>query len=77
MSRAAYGMYDGMKSHTGGTILLGHRTIMCKLTKQKMNTKSSPEAALVGATYYLLNTIWARMFFEAQDTHFSRITRVQ
>jgi len=63
---AAYGVHDDFKSHTGGVVSLGCGTVMCKLTKQKLNTKSSMEAELVGATDYLPNTIWARMFLEAQ-----------
>ena len=39
---------------------------MCKSTKQKLNTKSSTEAELIGASDYLPNTIWARMFLESQ-----------
>ena len=31
-----------------------------------MNTKSSTEAELVGASDYLPNTIWVKMFLEAQ-----------
>jgi hypothetical protein len=56
-----------MKSHTGGALSLGIGAIMCKSTKQKLNTKSSTEAELVGASDYLPNTtIWVRMFLEAQ-----------
>ena len=39
---------------------------MCKSAKQKLNTKSSTEAELVGASDYLPNTIWAKYFLEAQ-----------
>jgi hypothetical protein len=39
---------------------------MCKSSKQKLNTKSSTEAELVGASDYLPNTIWAKMFLGAQ-----------
>jgi len=35
---------------------------MCKYTKQKLNTKSSTEAEVVGSSDHLPNTIWARMF---------------
>ena len=47
-----------------------HRTpqssIIAKLRKQKLNTKSSTEAEVVGASDYLPNSIWARRFLEAQ-----------
>jgi hypothetical protein len=39
---------------------------MCKSSKQKLNTKSSTEAELVGASNYLPNMIWAKMFLESQ-----------
>jgi hypothetical protein len=63
---ASYAVHSDMKSHTGGALSLGCGAIMCKSTKQKLNTKSSTEAETVGASDYLPNTIWARMFLEAQ-----------
>ena len=63
---AAYGVHKDMKSHTGGAMSLGLGTVMCKSSKQKLNTKSSTEAELVGASDYLPNTIWAKMFLESQ-----------
>jgi hypothetical protein len=67
---AAYGVHHDMKSHTGGAMSLGWGTVMCKSTKQKLNTKSSTEAELVGASDYLPNTIWVKMFFRAQGYEF-------
>jgi hypothetical protein len=55
-----------MRSHTGGVMSLGVGGIIAKSTKQKLNTKSSTEAELVGASDYLPNTIWVKMFLEAQ-----------
>ena len=54
---AAYAVHDDMKSHTGGATSLGCGAIMCKSTKQKLNTKSSTEAEVVGLSDYLPNTI--------------------
>ena len=45
---------------------LGLGGIVCKSTKQKLNTKSSTEAELVGVSDYLPNTMWVKMFLEAQ-----------
>lgn len=39
---------------------------MCKSSKQKLNTKSSTEAEVVGASDYLPKTIWIKYFLEAQ-----------
>jgi len=63
---AAYAVHDDMKIHTGGATSLGRGAIMCKSTKQKLNTKSSTEAEVVDSSDYLPNTIWARMFLAEQ-----------
>ena len=63
---AAYAVHDDMKSHTGGATSLGRGAIMCKSTKQKLNTKSSTEAEVVGSSNYLPNTVWAKMFLAEQ-----------
>ena len=63
---ALYAVHLDCKSHTGGAISLGHGTLVCKSNKQKLNTKSSTEAETVGASDYLPNTIWVKMFMEAQ-----------
>jgi hypothetical protein len=63
---ASYAVHPDMKSHTGGVMSMGTGGILCKSTKQKLNTKSSTEAELIGATDYLPSTIWSKMFMEAQ-----------
>jgi hypothetical protein len=63
---AAYGVHQDMKSHTGGAMSFGRGAVLCKSSKQKLNTKSSTEAELVGASDYLPNTIWVKMFLSAQ-----------
>ena len=55
-----------MKSHTGGVMSFGLGGFVCKSSKQKLNTKSSTEAELVGASDYLPNTIWMQNFLRAQ-----------
>ena len=55
-----------MKSHTGGVITFGRGGIACKSAKQKVVTKSSTEAELVGASEYLPSTIWVQYFLRAQ-----------
>jgi hypothetical protein len=63
---ASYAVHADMKSHTGGVISFGRGGLFTKSTKQKLNTKSSTEAELVGASDYLPNTIWAMLFLKAQ-----------
>ena len=63
---ASYAVHPDMKSHTGGIMSLGIGGFIPKSWKQKLNTKSSTEAELVGASDYLPNTMWVKMFLEAQ-----------
>jgi hypothetical protein len=63
---ASYAVHPDMNSHTGGVMSMGTGGILCKSTKQKLNTKSSTESELIGATDYLPSTIWSKMFMEAQ-----------
>jgi hypothetical protein len=63
---AWYAVHKDMKSHTGGVVSFGHGAAMGKSSKQKLNTKSSTEAELVGASDYLPYPIWAKKFLEAQ-----------
>ena len=63
---ASYAVHGDMCSHTGGVISFGTGGILCKSSKQKLNTKSSTEAELVGASDYLPNTIWVMHFMEQQ-----------
>ena len=64
---AAFAVHPDMKSHAGGVISFGRCGIVCKSTKQKLNTKSSTEAEFVGASDYLpSNMVWVKFFLEAQ-----------
>jgi hypothetical protein len=63
---ASYAVHADMKSHTGGAISLGRGAAMSKSSKQKLNTKSSTEAELVGASDYVPNSIWAARFLSHQ-----------
>ena len=63
---AAYTVHHNMKSHTGGVISFGTGAALSKSTKQELNTKSSTEAELFGASDYLPNAIWTKKFLEAQ-----------
>jgi hypothetical protein len=51
---ASYAVHPDMKSHTGGLMSMGTGGLICKSSKQKLNTKSSTEAELVGASDYFL-----------------------
>jgi hypothetical protein len=63
---ASYAVHEDMRSHTGGVISFGTGAVMSKSSKQKLNTKSSTEAELVGASDYLTYPIWGKKFLEGQ-----------
>jgi hypothetical protein len=63
---AAYAVRDDFKSQTGSTMSMGRGTIMNKSGKQKLNTKSSTEAELVGASDTVPQMIWTNYFLESQ-----------
>ena len=55
-----------MKSHAGGMLSLGKGAVYAASTKQKLNTKSSTEAELVGVDDIMPQILWTRMCLEAQ-----------
>jgi hypothetical protein len=55
-----------MKSHTGGTLSLGKGSLYSTSTRQKLNTKSSTEAKLVGVDDVMPLILWTRYFLDAQ-----------
>jgi hypothetical protein len=63
---ASYAVHSDMRSHTGGLISFGTGGLICKSSKQKLNTRSSTEAEVVGASDYLPNLLWVHMFLEKQ-----------
>ena len=63
---AAFAVHPDMKSHTGGIMSLGKGAVQSISTKQKLNTKSSTEAELVGADDVLSHILWTKHFMEAQ-----------
>jgi hypothetical protein len=63
---ASYAVHKDMKSHTGGVVSFGTGAAMSKSSKQNLNTKSSTESELVGASDYLSYPIWGKKFLEAQ-----------
>ena len=63
---AAFGVHQDLKSHTGATMTLGQGIICSVSTKQKVNTRSSTEAELVGLDDVLSKIQWVKLFIEAQ-----------
>ena len=64
--KASYATHNDMRSHTDGCMSFGIRVLMPKLSKQKLNTKSTTESEVVGASDYLSNVIWTELFLKHQ-----------
>ena len=54
---ASYGVHHDFKGHTGGAMSMGQGIFHSKSGKQKLNTKSSTETEVVGASDYLPWTV--------------------
>jgi hypothetical protein len=63
---AAHAVHEDLKGHTGGAFTMGQGTIYGTSTKQKLVTRSSTEAELVGLYDIMPQIIWTRYFLQAQ-----------
>ena len=63
---ASYAVHDNMRSHTGGAITFGIGVFCSASEKQKLNTKSSTEAELVGVSEFLPKVLYVELFLAAQ-----------
>jgi hypothetical protein len=63
---ASFAIHPDMKSHTGGTFLLGKGSVYSLSRKQRLNAKSSTEAELVGVDEGMPLVVWTRNFITAQ-----------
>jgi hypothetical protein len=59
---ASYAVHVDMKSHTGGTLSLGKGSIYSTSSKQKLVTRSSTEAEVVGVHDLMPQLIWTAHF---------------
>ena len=62
---ASFAVHPDMKSHIGGCMSLGKGTIYGTSIRQKLNTKSSTEAEVVGVDDVLPQVLWTRYFMQA------------
>ena len=63
---ASYATHNDMRGHTGGLMTLGHGIVHDKCSKQKLNTKSSTETEVIGASDYIGHTLFTKWFLKAQ-----------
>ena len=63
---ASHAVHPDMKGHTGGCTSTGTGVIHSRSSKQRINTKSSTESELVGASEYMPFAIWILYFLSEQ-----------
>jgi hypothetical protein len=63
---ASFAVHPDMRSHTGGVMSLGKGAVYSASTRQKLNTRSSTEAELVGIDDLMAQVLWTKYFMEAQ-----------
>eukprot|EP00957_Ditylum_brightwellii_P021919 1653036-Ditylum_brightwellii.AAC.1 len=63
---SVYEVHCDMNSHKGGAMSLGHRLVYSYSREQKLVTKSSTKAKIVGAANVLPQQLWTGRFLEAQ-----------
>jgi len=73
---ASFATHSDMRSHTGGIMSMGKGAICASSKRQRINTKSSTEAELVGVNDVLPQILWTRYFLEAQGYPVLRPTKV-
>ena len=63
---AAFAVHSDFKSHTGAVLTLGKGAVNTISAKQKLNTRSSTEAELVGADDTVTQALWTKNFLSEQ-----------
>ena len=63
---ASYAVHNDMKGHPGGTMSLGHGSIYSSSTKQKLVSRSSTDAELIGVFDIMPQLMWTGNFMRAQ-----------
>jgi hypothetical protein len=63
---AAFAVHPDMRSQTGMTMTLGKGSVYAGSVRQKLNTRSSTEAELVGVDDSMGMILWTRLFLESQ-----------
>jgi KUP system potassium uptake protein len=63
---AAFAVHHDMHSQTGVTMSMGKGSVYASSLRQKLNTRSSTEAELVGVDDAMGMILWTRLFLKAQ-----------
>ena len=68
---AAFAVHNDMRSHSGGVMTFRISAAITTCLKQKLNTKSSTEAEVVGVDDNMGLICWVRYYLMAQAQHMS------
>lgn len=63
---ASFACHPDFKSHTGMTMTMGEGAMQILTRKQKLNSRSSTEAELIGVDDAITQVLWTKLFMEAQ-----------
>ncbi len=63
---ASFAVHGDMKSHTGAVLTFGKGAVYSKSSKQKLVSKSSTEAELIGLSDSMSQVLWTRYFMIEQ-----------
>ena len=74
---SSYAVHPDMRSHSGIVMMLGKGAVYSSSCKQKLNTKSSTEAELVGIDDTMGQILWTRHFLAAQGEYVPTTTIYQ
>jgi hypothetical protein len=68
---AYFAKHGYCRGQTGATMSMGRGSMSSMSKKQKINTRSSTEAELVGANDAMLQIMWTKYFIEEQEHRIS------
>jgi len=63
---ASFATHPDYKSHTGAVLTMGGGALQSLTRKQKLNSRSSTEAELIGVDDGITQVLWTKLFMEAQ-----------
>ena len=63
---ASFAVHPDFKSHTGAVMTMGTGAIQSMSRKQKLNTRSSTEAELIGVDDAINMVLWTKLFMDEQ-----------
>lgn len=74
---ASYATHDDMRGHTGGTLTMGKGSVYSTSSKQKLVSRSSTEAEIIGVYDVAPQMLWTTHFLEAQGVQIDRTVLFQ